>query len=582
MRYNNTRLIIIIVAGLIFAPACDKSFLERPPLGTISEGTLNTPEGVEMLCTAAYGGLHSPNADQWFYTWQTGGALNWLYGDIRSDLAYKGGGGISDVPDFHAMEVFQGVYPQHGHINGKWFNLYCAVQRANSALVVLNSMNTKDYPYRDIRIGEMKFLRSYFFFDLQNIFGRIPYFDENTEIGDYASISNREFTREQILDKIAQDLAEAAELLPETQPEIGRVNKYTAYALEAKVLLYRAYEHDENYDVVNINQDVLTKVVALCNNLEGRYSLLSDFQHLDLIDFDNGDESVFEIQFSHDDGTVLHRTSWMYALASPVGAKYAGCCFFIPSQSLANSYRTDDNGLPCFDNFNDVRILTVADGKANNVDPRLDFTVGRVGVRWKTYKDECFSESWCRDTGTYGTFCCKRHLISPEDPRMWELGMSDLNWKLIRYADVLLWKAEALIELGRQDEAVSLINTIRRRAKNSAYVKDWTNPDKPAAKYKIEEYKPGVNCIWTQEYARKALRFERKLELAMEGDRFFDLVRWGIAGEVMNSYFNYERTVRPYMGESYFTHGKDEYLPIPAAQIELSHGIYKQNNKYNN
>ncbi len=581
MRKKYITLISIALIAL-FGTSCSDDFLERPPLGSISEGSLNTEEGVEMLCTAAYGALHSPNADAWFNTWQTGGALNWLYGDVRSDLAYKGGGGISDQPEFHAMETFEGVYPQHGHINGKWSNLYASVQRANSALVVLNNIDPKVFPNRNSRIGEMKFLRSCFFFDLLNLFGRIPYFDENCEIGDYVSISNREYTREEILDKIAKDLADAAELLPETQTEIGRVNKYTAYALQAKVLLYRAYEHNDNYDVANINEDILEKVIDLCDELEGRYNLLSDFQHLDLIEYDNGIESVFEIQFSHNDGTTLHRTSWMYALASPVGAKYAGCCFYIPSQSLANSYRTDENGLPYFDNFNDVRIQTVEDGKSNNVDPRLDFTIGRVGVRWKTYETEYFNESWCRDAGTYGTFCNKRHLISPEDPDMWELGMSDLNWKLIRYADVLLWKAEALIELGRQDEALDLINKIRRRAKNSAYVKDWNDPSQPAANYKISEYKPGENCTWTQDYARKALRFERKLELALEGDRFFDLVRWGIAGEVMNDYFDYERTVRPYMGECKFTHGKDEYLPIPSAQIELSHGIYLQNSKYNN
>ena len=160
--------------------------------------------------------------------------------------------------------------------------------------------------------------------------------------------------------------------------------------------------------------------------------------------------------------------------------------------------------------------------------------------------------------------------------------MCDLNWDIIRYADVLLWKAEALIELGREDEALPIINKIRQRAKNSAYVKDWTDKTKNAAKYVIGLYEDGVNCDWTQDYARKALRHERKLEFAMEGDRFFDLVRWGVAAEVMNEYFKAERAHRPYMGEALFTHGKDEYLPIPSAQIELSRGSYKQNPYYNN
>lgn len=575
------------ILGCLFAMsigmvACSEDFLERPPLGTLNEGTLATVDGVELLCTSAYGALHSPNASAWFETFLGGGCNGWLYSDVRSDVAYKGGGGIADCANFHAMEVFNGVYPQHSHIDGKWFNLYSSVQRAQSAIRVLNGLTKEEYPERDSRLGEMKFLRSLYFFDLQRLFNRIPYFDEKVPIGEYEKISNVEFTREELLDKIAKDLEEAVTLLPEFQKEIGRVNKYAAKALQAKVLLYRAYEHDDSYSVKNINKKILEKVVSLCDELEGKYQLLADFQHLDLIAYDNGAESVFEIQFSHNDGTTLHRTSWMYALCSPTAAKYAGCGFFQPSQTLANSYRTDANGLPLLDDYNSVSIITREDGLANNVDPRLDFVIGRPGIRWKTYTTEPYGDNWVRDAGTYGKFGCKRHLISPEDPAMWELGMCDLNWDIIRYADVLLWKAEALIELGREDEALPIINKIRQRAKNSAYVKDWTDNTKNAAKYVIGLYEDGVNCDWTQDYARKALRHERKIEFAMEGDRFFDLVRWGVAAEVMNEYFQAERAHRPYMGEALFTHGKDEYLPIPSAQIELSRGSYKQNPYYNN
>lgn len=575
------------ILGAIFAMsvglvACSEDFLERPPLGTLNEGTLQSADGVELLCTSAYGALHSPNASAWFNTFLNGGCNGWLYSDVRSDVAYKGGGGIADCANFHAMEVFNGVYPQHDHINGKWFNLYASVQRAQSALRVLNNLTDEEFPARKSRIGEMKFLRSLFFFDLHRLFNRIPYFDENVAIGEYVDISNVEFTREELLDKIAKDLEEAVALLPEFQKEIGRVNKYAAKALQAKVLLYRAYEHDDSYSVKNINKKILEKVVSLCDELEGHYSLLADFQHLDLIAFDNGVESVFEIQFSHDDGTTLHRTSWMYALCSPTAAKYAGCGFFQPSQNLVNSYRTDENGLPLLDDYNSVSIITREDGLNNNVDPRLDFVVGRPGIRWKTYTTETYGDNWVRDAGTYGKYGCKRHLISPEDPAMWELGMCDLNWDIIRYADVLLWKAEALIELDRHAEALPIINQIRERAKKSSYVKDWTNPTSNAAKYVIDTYKDGENCTWTKEYARKALRHERKIEFAMEGDRFFDLVRWGVAADVMNEYFAAERMHRPYMGEATFTHGKDEYLPIPSAQIELSHGLYQQNPFYNN
>jgi hypothetical protein len=165
----------------------------------------------------------------------------------------------------------------------------------------------------------------------------------------------------------------------------------------------------------------------------------------------------------------------------------------------------------------------------------------------------------------------------------WPWGGSALNHTIIRYADVLLWKAEALIELNRQNEAVALINQIRSRAKNSKYVLAWNNTSATdyAANYKIETYQPGVNVIWTQDFARKALRFERKLELALEGDRFFDLVRWGVADQVLNQeFFPKEKQLRTYYTNARFVKGRDEYFPIPQAQINFSGDIYKQNPGY--
>ena len=165
----------------------------------------------------------------------------------------------------------------------------------------------------------------------------------------------------------------------------------------------------------------------------------------------------------------------------------------------------------------------------------------------------------------------------------WPWGGSALNFHIIRFADVLLWKAEALIELGRQDEAVAPINRVRERAKNSQYVLNWNNTSATdyAANYKIELYQPGVNVTWTQEFARQALRFERKLELALEGERFFDLVRWGVADQVLNNeYFAKEKTLRTYLQNAQFVKGRDEYFPIPQAQINFSGGLYQQNPGY--
>lgn len=576
---------IYIIAALFSFSSCSQDFLTCEPQGSLNEATLTSPDGIELLCTAAYGSLHSPNASSWFMTFSGGGCNDWLYGDVRSDIAYKGGGGIADCSDFHAMEVFNGVYPTQSHIDGKWYNLYCSIQRANSAIRQLNKITNADWSQRNSRLGEMKFLRSYFFFELQRLFNRIPYFDENVPTADYVKISNVQYTRDEILGKISQDLKEAADLLPENQTDAGRVTKCAALALQAKVELYRAYKQDDNYTVTSIDKDNLTDVVKLCDEIigKGKYQLLPDWQDLDLVKYENGPENIFSIQFSIHDGTVLNRTAWFFALCSPGGGGYGGCGFFQPSQNLVNSYKTDANGLPLLDTYNNGNIQTIEDGYSNNVDPRLDFVVGRPGVRWKTYAAEAYNDKWVRDLGTYGCFSSKRHLISSEQPDFWNLGMSDLNWNLIRYADVLLWKAEALIELNRQDEALDLINQVRARAKNSNYVLAWNNKSNVdyAANYNIGLYQPGVNCTWNQDFARKALRFERKLEFAMEGERIFDLVRWGNASDVMNEYFSNEKKIRTYMLDAKFTHGKDEYLPIPINQIQLSGGLYKQNPGYN-
>ena len=170
-------------------------------------------------------------------------------------------------------------------------------------------------------------------------------------------------------------------------------------------------------------------------------------------------------------------------------------------------------------------------------------------------------------------------VVSYKDPTLRKVGaffVSALNVDIIRYDDVLLIKAEALIELGRHAEALPLINQIRERAKASTSRLIYTNGN-PVSNYKIEPYLDGVNCSWTQDYARKALRFERRLELAMEGSRFFDLVRWGIAAETINDYFTKEKTRYAFLSAAIFKKNRDEYVPIPQAQINLVEGIYTQN-----
>ena len=580
----------ILLAAL--TTGCNESrFLDITPSATLNGDNVATKENVHLLTTAAYSALGGVVKDN---SLCLSPMTNWTYGSVRSDDAYKGGGGTADGDNgnMHRYEVFT-VDATVGNVDSKWFQLYCCLQRCNTALKALNNIAESELPDVEIQKAEMRVLRAHFFFELSRLFNQIPYFDENVEIDQYEHISNVQYTRDEILGMIAEDLLQAADVLPETQSEIGRVNRYVAWAYAAKVKLYQAYEQDpETHRVVNIDTGLMREVVDLCNRLEGHYDLLADFQQLDLIEYENGLESVFAIQFSLNDGSADGgRFNWSNLLNAPKGP-YNGDGFFLPSQNLINAYQTDGNGLPLFDTFNDrdYDVITFDnEGKAVNtqvegtVDPRLDFIVGRPNITWKTYSETACQDSWVRDPGTYGYHCCKRFYVSPESSQMyqgWPWGASGLNWQIIRYAHVLLWKAEALIEIGEPaglDEARDIINRIRRRAMNSAYVKDFNDPSKDAANDLIGEY-PAVG--WTQDYARQALRFESRLECAMEGERFFDLVRWGIAAETMNAYFKEEQTKRAYYSGITFTAERDEYLPIPLPQYNFSNGLYVQNPGY--
>ena len=586
MKIKN--IIILFAVGMLAASCNEDSFLDNEPQGTLTDDVIQQGKQVSLLTNAAYSALMGPNPQDWS-VWIYP-VTNWSYGSVRADDAYKGGGGTGDVSDIHRMEI-EDLDATNGNVDSKWYHLYTSVQRCISALRMLNSMTDDELSDRQVQIAEMKVLRAHFYFELSRLFNHIVYFDENYT-GNISALSNTEFTRDQILGKIADDFEAAAKMLPETQPEVGRINKYIATAYAAKVNLYRAYQQDEQtHKVVSIDKTLLQKVVDECDVLinSGRYGLLDNFQDLDKVSTgDNSKEAVFQVQYSMDDGSnSAGRVDWSNLLNAPQGP-YSGDGFFLPSQDLIDSYQTDDNGLPEFDSYYKQHFdeWDASQGKTinntHNVDPRVDFVVGRPGVTWKTYTKSPYENTWVRDQATYGQHSTKRFFVSPESDEMfkgWPWGASALNWNIIRYADILLWKAEALIEMNQNlDVARQLINQVRHRAANKAYwVKDFNDNTKYAANYKIAEY-PAAG--WTQDYARKALRYETRLETAMEGERFFDLVRWGIAAETMNAYYSREKSLRSYYNNAQFIAGKNEYLPISVTQYNLSNGAYTQNPGY--
>lgn len=578
-----------ILASLcvVMTTGCSDNFLENPPQGSLSDGVMNSPEAIELLVNAAYASLYGMTNEQGDPCMRP--TTNWSYGEVRADNAYKGGGGEGDVWDVHAMETFQ-MQSNNGNLDGKWFNLYSLISRCNSALRVLKAADPNEYKDRDMRIAEVKVIRAHHYFELVRLFNKVPYIDEDLKVSEYVDVPNDQFTRKEHLARIAGDLLDAAEDLPEKQGEVGRINRNIALAYAAKVKLYEAYEQDEQTHVVTgVNKQLLREVVDLIDEVKG-YDLLTDFQQLDMIAYENGPESVFSVQYSMNDGSSDGgRINWSNLLNSPGGnSPYHGDGFFLPSQDLINAYQTDENGLPVFDyqsrpDYGVVEFIDETHQNLSNteptVDPRLDFVVGRPTITYKTYR-ETPCQSWVRDRGVYGHNCAKRFWVSPESPDMikgWPWGASELNWQIIRYADLLLYKAEALIELGEDLEtARQLINRVRQRAMDSEYVKDFNNPEKDAANYKIGLY-PAEG--WTQDYARQALRTEMRLEKALEGERFFDLVRWGIAKDVMTRYFEAEKDQRVYYQVAKFDAG-EEYFPIPVAQYNFSLGRYTQNYGY--
>ncbi|MFK3864001.1 RagB/SusD family nutrient uptake outer membrane protein [Pseudoalteromonas rhizosphaerae] len=551
--------------------SCGGSDLDVAPSGVLTEEQVSNSENVDALIIAAYSYLGNDHYTAPNFLWPTG--------NLRAGDAHKGGNGPGDIFAYHALSLYQPIVPDMESFppdlidlnNKKWVRNYTGISRANSALAVI--ANAPDAIENSAaKQSELRFIRSIFYFDLKIHHKHIPWIDETMTQDQILSATNRELSDQELWDKIAADFEFAANNLPQTQKDVGRASALSAKAYLAKTLLYQAYEQNELHEVININKDKLVKVVALVDEIEeaGVYGLFDDYANNFLFESENGKESVFAIQRSLNDGSPDGRGSWPSALNAPMAGGFGCCGFHVPTENFVNAFKTDQQGLPLFDSFNDFNY----DMTTDSVDPRLDHTVAMEGKPFK-YDENLIhgGDSWARAPGIYGNFTAMKDLEHPDCSCRGENGpfpIFSLNTPLIRYADVLLWKAEALIELDRYDEALPIINRIRERAKNS------TGKLHNASIYNMGLY----TSFDSKEQAREALRFERRLELGLEGHRFFDLVRWGIAKETIDSYLAIEAVRKPYLVDAIFTKGRDEYLPIPNQQMILSGGSYTQNPGY--
>ena len=574
-----------IVSGclsILLLASCSSDFLDYEPTGVLSSVNVATAENAESLVTAAYAAIGNdemvgPMTHQW------------VYGSVRADDAYKGGGGRGDVDVIDRYEQYNTTIADYGDwmTPKTWTNYYKAISRANFALSVINKIPDADYPLKKARQAELRFLRAHSHFMIKLLFNKVPYITEDLTQEQILKTSN-DLTSDQLWDKIAEDFQFAFDNLPPKQDQVGRANKSAAAAYLAKLNLYQAYKQNDAHQVTSIDAAKLQKVIDYADKVTG--ALEPDFGYNFLDGHDNGPESIWAVQFSINDGTKTGRVSFVTGLNSPHGTPLYGCCgFHLASQNMVNAFKTDANGLPLLDTFNVVDIFSRVNGNGDatltagvTLDPRIDHTVGVPGRPFK-YKntlknsgDMIYKFSWARDPGVYGYFGNMKEQQSPDCSCYVKNGPfigTSKNVDFIRYADVLLFKAEALIQLNRYTEALPIINRIRARAAASTAMPLAAGASNV---YKIAQYP----SFPSKDYAIKALMFERRLEFGMEGPRFFDLVRWGIAEPVLNAYLAKERIKRDYLKNAKFTAGRDEYYPIPQREIDFTGGLYIQNPGY--
>jgi starch-binding outer membrane protein, SusD/RagB family len=569
---KNIKYIAVFIIVMISA-SC-KKYLDEKPQGVVSSTDLSRPANTDAMVTAAYSYLGN---DHYTYPFSS----MWAFGSIRSGDAYKGGGGSGDVVEFDQYETFSTNLITNGSTDAVFYQLYVGVARANAALALVNAQSISNYPNKVERQAELRFLRGHFYFLLKVLFNHIPWLDETMPKSTYNTVSNVALTSDQLWTNIANDFRFASANLPVTQSQVGRASKGAAQAYLAKTLLYQAYTQDDKNNVTGIDQSKLSLVNNYCDSVinSGKYSLTTDFANNFLPQFGNSSESVFAIQYSKNDGTPLGRIDYGHCLDYPMNVQYGCCGFHVPSDNMVNAFKTDVTGLPEFATFNNNDVVPSGDYQTNTFDPRLDHTVAIPGHPYKYQTALVYDASWSRAPQTYGPLLSMKEVVAYTDPsftRFPPFMSSSKDWEIIRYADVLLMKAEALIEMGQETQALPLINMVRQRAMNSTALLVKANGT-PTSNYHMDIYKPGVNCTWTNAYALQALMFERRLEFSMEGYRFFDLVRWGIADTYLNNYFQVETTRTPHLAGAKFTKNRDEYLPISLNQINFSKGLYKQN-----
>ena len=624
MRHKRYLSVTGLLLCVLFFSSC-KKFLDVTPRGVLSENVLDDANGVQALLTGAYGTLHGVGNYGDFP--RQSSPDNWVYGSMAGGDAHKGGGGGIQTP---LIPVQNGDSdPTINYFNTKWRAVYDGISRTNAVLKLLPKVTDMTEQAKARAAAEARFLRGHFYSDLKKIFNMVPWIDENTT--DFNQPNDRD-----IWPDIEADFQFAMDNLPPTQSQKGRVNRWAAAAYLAKSY---AYQHKWSEAKILFDDIIANGVTS-----QGvKYNLVPNYRDIFEPSAEaNNPEAVFAIE-SVVNQTPINRANGYFGseLNWPVGGPSTCCGTFQPTQDLVNSYRTDANGLPYVDNHNSNPVDNDMGLNSDQpfsvdlqpLDPRVDHTTGRRGVAYLDW-GPMPGKRWVRDQNDGGPYIPKKHIYTrakrTTDSEAASTRSTAVNVHIIRFADVLLMAAEAEVEVGTLAQATEYVNRVRRRAAdvrskpdnqalNSAYAKatvnsqaamlaltglaqyDWVIRSDRGSTFMYvggaisninswyEYVSPVYNVGEYPEFAdkaaaRKRIYFERKLELAMEGHRMFDLVRWGVGDEYLNAFFAYEGTfIATRKGK--FTPGKNEYFPIPQAQIDMSrvNGTprLKQNPGYN-
>lgn len=556
--------VIFYVTLFIATLSCSDDFTQLPAVGALSDQALQNAVGVDLLLTGAYSTLDGIRNNQGAAEWTVTGDNWWL--DVISDDAHKGSTD-GDQADLFEIERFSWA-TANSYFFGKWVGLYAGVNRANAVIDLISKITEGDFTAKE---AEARFLKAHYNFELQKIFGAPAYIS----VENFTSTEFNQPNPGPIWDQIEADFQFAISNLPATQAEVGRANAWAAKAYLGKVHLYQG----EWAQALTLLKDVIDN---------GPYALNAKFVDNFNAVGENGPESVFAIQFAADGGLSFNGNRGA-TLNFPNGGPINSCCgFYQPTQDLVNAFQTDATGLPLLDTFNqtdfknDYGITSqqpFTPDTTTPVDPRLDYTVGRRGIDYNGW-GENVGKDWVRAdfadiSGPYQS--AKNFYQAGEDVNRgtgdWGQQRAGINYNIIRFADVLLMAAEAAIETNDLALGLQYVNLVRNRAKAMPKVQAIDNSG-DAANYVVEPYASFPDPA----FARKAVRFERRLELGMEGHRLFDLRRWGVAEQVINTYIvNEARTITNITSKFLQYQSRHDRLPIPLNAIDLSGGILQQN-----